>query len=33
MKPVYRDQLVTQADLEAFKTSLLIGIRQILAEK
>ena len=32
MKPKYRDQLVTQADLEAFKSSLLIAIRQILAE-
>jgi hypothetical protein len=32
MKPVSRDQLVTQADLEAFKTGLLVAIRQILTE-
>lgn len=32
MKAVYRDQLVTQADLEAFKISLLVAIRQILTE-
>lgn len=32
IKPVCRDQLVTQADLEAFKIGLLVAIRQILAE-
>jgi hypothetical protein len=32
MKPVYRDQLVTQADLTAFEISLLDTIRQILTE-
>lgn len=32
IKPVHRDQLVTQADLEAFKTTLLIAIKQILSE-
>jgi hypothetical protein len=32
MKPVNRNQLVTQADLEAFKTSLLVAIRQIITE-
>jgi predicted DNA-binding transcriptional regulator AlpA len=32
MKSVYRDQLVTQADLTAFKISLLETIRQILTE-
>jgi hypothetical protein len=32
MKPVNRDQLVTQADLEAFKTTLLVTIRQMLTE-
>jgi hypothetical protein len=31
-KPEYRDQLVTQADLTAFKISLLETIRQILTE-
>ncbi|MBO9202039.1 MULTISPECIES: helix-turn-helix domain-containing protein [Niastella] len=32
IRPVNRDQLVTLADLEAFKTSLLVTIRQILTE-
>lgn len=32
VNPVNRDQLVTQADLEAFKTSLLVAIRQMLTE-
>jgi hypothetical protein len=32
MKSVYRDQLVTQADLTTFKISLLETIRQVLSE-
>lgn len=32
VKPVHRDQLVTQADLEAFKTTLVIAIKQMLSE-
>ena len=32
MKPVYRDQQVTHTDLETFKASLLVAIRQILTE-
>lgn len=31
-KPIFRDQLVTLADLDAFKTELLFAIRQMLAE-
>ena len=31
-KAVFRDQLVTLADLEAFKTDLLVSIRHLLSE-
>ena len=31
-KPVFLNQLVTQADLESFKTDLLLSIRRILTE-
>lgn len=31
-KPVFRDQLVTLADLESFKADLLLSIKQLLSE-
>ena len=31
-KPVFRDQLVTIADLQEFKTDLLLAIKQMLSE-
>lgn len=30
--PVFRDQLVTLADLQVFKTELLVGIQQLLTD-